>query len=152
AFARPGRASLAPGRWPMFALPATCRQATRAFVAFAIGGSVGEEPAKLADVPGTRRDAPTHGRRGKTAWSTNGSPLDMCRQMAPPQKALLRRPAGESLPKDSPFQPGRILRDYGILHRRFTREDRPHGHRHGTVRRLDSFGSSTADRIPPSRL
>src|SRR6516225_1261614 len=89
AFTRPGRASLAPGRWPMFALPATCRQATRAFVAFAIGGAVGEEPAKLANVPGTRRYAPTQVMTRKTDWSTNGSPLDRCRQMAPPQKPLV---------------------------------------------------------------
>jgi hypothetical protein len=51
-------------------------------VAFAIGGSVGEEPAKLANVPGTRRYDPTQVSRSKTDCSTNGSPLDMCRQMA----------------------------------------------------------------------
>src|SRR6516162_5418671 len=81
----------------MFALPATCRQATRAFLAFAIGGSVGEEPAKLANVSGTRRYAPTQVRRSKTDCSTNGSPLDMCRQMAPPQKALLSKSPSEEV-------------------------------------------------------
>ena len=40
------------------------------------------------------------------------------------------------------------MRDYGMLHRLFTREDRSDGHRHGTARRLDSFGGQTADRIP----
>src|SRR4051794_9728940 len=50
----------------------------------------------------------------------------------PPEvTATLRRPAGESLPKEQAFRPDRILRDYGLLPRRFTREDRSHGHRHG---------------------
>src|SRR5262249_6327753 len=96
-FAPAGRGSLASGRWPTVAMPARCRQATRAFVAFAIGGSVGEEPAKLANVPGTRRYAPTQVRRSKTDCSTNGSPLDMCRQMAPPQKALLSKSPSEEV-------------------------------------------------------
>src|SRR5712671_3122884 len=58
---------------------------------FAIGRSASEGTAKLANVPGTRRYAPTQLRRRKTDWSTNGSPLDMCRQMAPPQKPLVNR-------------------------------------------------------------
>ena len=55
-----------------------------------MGRSV-SETAKLANAPGTRRNAPTQVRRRKTDCSTNGSPLDMCRQMAPPQKPLVSR-------------------------------------------------------------